>query len=125
MGWGKGGQGDYLESEDGTNGVEIFLNDMQRKGRCAEINPFQRLAEVGGTGGDGDDATVVDVFTTMELDGSVVDGIQLEAQQPGRYLASQAAREVVDQKVDVHGRLRGVEKGGDAEKEDGEAEAEA
>lgn len=61
------------------------------------------LAEMGRAGGDVYDGAVVDIFSTIELDRGVVDGIELEADEGHGHLAGEAARKVVDEQVDIHG----------------------
>lgn len=56
-----------------------------------------------GARDDSHDAAVVDVLAAAELDGRVVDGIELEAEDAHGHVAGEALGEVVDEEMDVHG----------------------
>jgi len=68
----------------------------------AEGNLLHGLPEVRGAWHDGNDAAVVHILAAVELDRSVVDGVELEAEDAHGHLPRETARQVVDEQLDVH-----------------------
>lgn len=93
----------YLKREDRSKRIYILLNDVHGQAGCPEVQLLHGLAEVGRTRRNGDDASVVHVFSLLKKNGSMIYGIKVEAQQASRHLPGEATGEVVNEQMDIHG----------------------
>ncbi len=54
------------------------------------------------SGDNGNDSSLVDVFAPVKLDGCVVNGVELKAEDAHGHLAGEASGEVVYEEMHVH-----------------------